>query len=85
MTAFSWMPELTVPELQFGKGRAPRMTVWKWRPTQGCEIGANDDGWYRRCKRPGCRIWAGPYSHSFDAVYDGQDHLHLAHGRWPQS
>lgn len=60
--ASSWSPataETSTPS--FGRGRAPRMTRWAWHRSQTTELGANEQGWYRRCLTRGCRIWAGPY------------------------
>lgn len=55
------------------------MTYMAWHVSQTTELGCNDDGWYRRCKTKGCRIWAGPYANVLEAKREGMDHQHYAH------
>lgn len=52
-----------------------------WHRSQITELGANDQGWYRRCLTRGCRVWAGPYRDVLTAKTDGMDHQHYAHDR----
>jgi hypothetical protein len=78
--ATRWNPvTAVVSEHTFGRGRSPRMTFMAWHVSQTTELGANEQGWYRRCTTRGCRIWAGPYPNVSDAKRDGMDHQHHAH------
>lgn len=82
--AAHWSPAAAdTPEPSFGRGRAPRMTYMPWHVSQTTELGANNDGWYRRCLTRGCRIWAGPYANVLDAKQDGMNHQHSAHDLTP--
>lgn len=55
------------------------MTHMAWHVSQTTELGANAEGYYRRCTTRGCRLWAGPYAHVSAAKRDGMGHQHLAH------
>lgn len=77
--AATWTPPPRTAELSFGRGRAPRMTLMAWARSQTTELGRNEQGFYRRCLTPGCRIWAGPYLDVLECKRDGVEHQHLAH------